>query len=120
MVLFANDGANIQKRNDIEVLLVRFLAFRGVIHVVLSSYKTTVPAVQGCCTASTKALYYQYKALVLQPLGFFFRSVELQFVSIVTEHAGDILLFLGCDAPQAVATQVVGAAPEVTDQMISQ
>ena len=39
-VLFANDGANIQKRIDIVVLLVRFLAFRAVIHLVLSSYKS--------------------------------------------------------------------------------
>ena len=102
-VLFANDGANIQKRIDIEVLLVRFLAFKAVIHAVLSSYKAAVQVVQGFCTASTKALYWQYKALVLQPLRFFFRPVKPQFVSIVTEHASDILLFFGCNAPQAIA-----------------
>ena len=101
------------------MLLVRFLAFKAVIHVVLSSYKTIVPAVQGFCTASTKALYYQYKALVLQPLSLLFHPVELQFVSIVTEYAGDILLFIWRDGPQAVATQVVGASPEMTDQVIS-
>ena len=33
-------------------------------HKVLSSYKTAVPAVQGFCTASTKALYRLYKAPV--------------------------------------------------------
>ena len=73
------------------------------IRVLYQRYKASVQVVQGFCTVSTKALYWQYKALVLQPLRFFFRPVKPQFVSIVTEHAGDILLFFGCNAPQAIA-----------------